>query len=146
MRQRSWVRFPVQPYTMILSLRKHRLTAIIFALLIAIEIFYFSSIPGSKTESAGISPSIIYHFIVFFLLTVFLLYSFSKKEQVQPKNILLPTFIALLYAASDEIHQLFVPLRTAGLFDVFIDTIGISLATLLFLFVERNKKRSDNET
>ena len=38
--------------------------------------------------------------------------------------------LAFLYAASDEIHQIFVPNRTALTSDVFIDTTGGALALL----------------
>ena len=41
--------------------------------------------------------------------------------------------ICILYACTDEIHQLFVPERY-GLMDVLIDSIGISLG-LLFFFI-----------
>ena len=40
--------------------------------------------------------------------------------------------IAALYAASDEWHQSFVPLRTPSAWDVLIDTTGATLAQVLF--------------
>lgn len=42
--------------------------------------------------------------------------------------------VAALYAASDEWHQSFVPSRTPSVWDVLIDTIGASLAQVLFFF------------
>ena len=39
--------------------------------------------------------------------------------------------IVFLYAASDELHQVFVPLRTAQVSDVMIDTSGGATALLL---------------
>ena len=39
--------------------------------------------------------------------------------------------IAVFYGMSDEIHQVFVPTREGAGRDVFIDTIGITLALLI---------------
>jgi len=44
--------------------------------------------------------------------------------------------VVFLYAASDEIHQIFVPMRTALVTDVFIDTAG-GAAGLLALWLAR---------
>ena len=44
--------------------------------------------------------------------------------------------IVFLYAASDELHQAFVPTRTALVSDVFIDTAG-GAAGLLALWLAR---------
>lgn len=53
--------------------------------------------------------------------------------------------ICLLYAASDEIHQLFVPGRSGEVRDVMIDfsgaALGIALSTLVFLLICRIKKK-----
>lgn len=49
--------------------------------------------------------------------------------------------IVFLYAASDELHQVFVPTRTALISDVFIDTSGGAVALLaLWLFGRCRKK------
>ena len=51
-------------------------------------------------------------------------------------------FLAFLFAASDEFHQLFVPSREASVRDVLIDTSGALLAVLLiWFFVQRRKER-----
>ena len=53
--------------------------------------------------------------------------------------------ICLLYASSDEIHQLFVPGRSGEVRDVMIDfsgaALGIALSTLVFLLICRIKKK-----
>jgi VanZ family protein len=46
----------------------------------------------------------------------------------------LTVLLVMLYAASDEFHQLFVPSRQASVVDVLIDTSGAVLA-LLFIWV-----------
>ena len=48
--------------------------------------------------------------------------------------------ICLLYAISDEIHQLFVPGRSGEVRDVCIDFAGSMLAILILLLLSRCKK------
>ena len=54
-------------------------------------------------------------------------------------------FIALscvaLYAASDEIHQAFVPSRQGSLWDVLLDSVGAALGLLALMIVGRWRKR-----
>ncbi|MGA9876053.1 MAG: VanZ family protein, partial [Solirubrobacteraceae bacterium] len=49
--------------------------------------------------------------------------------------------IVFLYAASDEIHQIFVPTRTARIHDVVIDTIGGAIGLFALWLVGRLRKR-----
>lgn len=48
--------------------------------------------------------------------------------------------LALMYAISDETHQLFVPTRTGQPRDVLIDSIGIFSVYWLISLYEKNKK------
>lgn len=75
------------------------------------------------------------HLSSFGLLAIFFYKSFEKKA------FLYAWLLATLYAASDEIHQAFVPNRTASIFDVGIDSIGALLA-LLILTLLSNKHLS----
>ena len=43
--------------------------------------------------------------------------------------------LGMLYAISDEIHQGFSPGRSPRIADVYIDTLGVILGTLLILLV-----------
>jgi VanZ family protein len=49
--------------------------------------------------------------------------------------------IVFLYAASDEIHQIFVPTRTPAIHDVVIDTIGGGIGLFARWLVGRWRKR-----
>ncbi len=49
--------------------------------------------------------------------------------------------LVLLYAASDEIHQIFVPTRTAHATDVLIDTTGAAIGLLLLWLTGKILKR-----
>ncbi len=107
--------------------------AVIFTILIALEIFLVSSIPGS-TISSGPDFSILYHFISFFLLGLFFLISVKDKKKVIGKNLLLVLAILLVYAILDELHQFFVPLRTPDVADFLVDSAGIFLSTFLYKY------------
>jgi len=45
--------------------------------------------------------------------------------------------VAGCFAATDEFHQSFVPTRTATIHDVFIDCLGIAIATAICLMFAR---------
>jgi len=47
----------------------------------------------------------------------------------------IPLIPCVLYAASDEIHQYFVPERACRVFDVFVDSCGSSVGILIFLLI-----------
>lgn len=64
------------------------------------------------------------------LLSFFCFRGYLKRER---RTYLLALGAAVCYAASDEIHQLFVPGRAGRFSDVCIDTAGAALG-LLFLF------------
>ena len=51
------------------------------------------------------------------------------------------TFLALLYAGSDELHQAFVEGRHGSPVDVAIDSIGIGLAALAWMLAARSRGR-----
>ncbi|HVU28345.1 MAG TPA: VanZ family protein [Verrucomicrobiae bacterium] len=53
----------------------------------------------------------------------------------------LALFLVFLYAGSDEIHQIFVPTRTARFHDVVIDTLGGAAALLALWIVGHWRKR-----
>ncbi|HEV2060408.1 MAG TPA: VanZ family protein [Solirubrobacteraceae bacterium] len=55
---------------------------------------------------------------------------------------LVATVIAVLYAASDEIHQSFVAGRDGSPLDVAIDCVGIGLAALAWLLTARRRGRA----
>jgi VanZ family protein len=48
---------------------------------------------------------------------------------------------AVLFAASDEWHQTFVPGRGGNLLDVGIDTLGASVAVAIILLGERKRRK-----
>lgn len=119
---------------------KNRKVAILITFLIAIEIFAFSSIPGSRDLGIQkINLSTAYHFIVFFLFGFFLLISVKGKQKIHSKHLVIVILISATYAILDEIHQIFVPFRSSSVGDVFTDVSGILMSIILHLLIQKKR-------
>lgn len=73
------------------------------------------------------------HFTIYMILGILImsfinLFRFKKGEKIA-----ITILAGLGYAAFDELHQSFVPGRTALLTDVMIDTIGVTIGCLIIL-------------
>jgi len=99
-----------------------------------IVIFFFSSRPDIPSNQIYILDFIIKksaHMVEFGILAFLLSKAFKFKKPD------LSFSIALFYAFTDEIHQLFVPGRGGMLTDVLIDLLGIIIATKLIKKLKR---------
>ena len=72
------------------------------------------------------------HFTEYFILGLILILYLQTKEKLTTKYIILAIIFCVLYAISDEIHQLFVDGRSCKIMDILIDTCGSSLAIIGF--------------
>lgn len=120
-----------------------------------IIIFYFSAQVGSDSKglSEGILSKIypafsnsftldefivkfgtlirkIAHVLEYIILGI-LAYEFIKEFNINNK-LLVTIIICVLYATSDEIHQLFVPGRSFMILDILLDSLASSAAVVLF--------------
>lgn len=81
------------------------------------------------------------HFIEYTILGILvynLIYSYNKK-------IYISTIICIIYAISDEMHQLFVPGRSCQITDILIDSMGSVTGIILLYILYRHKfKYIDN--
>lgn len=107
----------------------------IMTLVIALEIFLFSTIKTTAGTNTEINLALFYHLGIFFVFTFFLFLTIKGKEDIKIKYIIWTLIIALVYAISDEVHQLFVPGRVASIRDVLIDLIGITTAIISNLII-----------
>ncbi|WP_353894477.1 VanZ family protein [Proteinivorax hydrogeniformans] len=122
-------------------------------------IFYFSAQPASESSelSSGVTeivarafgvfvPEAIIgfdtlhllvrkgaHFFVYFVLGILVVNAFNVSGFSQAKSIYLSFAICVIYAISDEVHQLFVPGRSGEVTDVIIDSIGAGFGIGCFL-------------
>ncbi|MBS3066529.1 VanZ family protein [Candidatus Pacearchaeota archaeon] len=113
-------------------MNKEESYALIIAFIIAITIFIGSSIVFPSLQGIGglNLKSTTYHFSIYFFLCAFFLLALSPKGNLS--NNVLVVVLSFLYAASDEIHQLFTPGRSFSYWDIFVDLFGILLAALLY--------------
>lgn len=78
------------------------------------------------------------HMIEFIILGI-LVYSLLRRQGVK-KTVLISIMICVAYAASDEIHQIFVPERGPLVTDVLIDGIASTAAVLIMWLPRRISK------
>lgn len=81
------------------------------------------------------------HYMLYAIGGIFItnsVYQFCNKER---RVIVISAIIGIVYAASDEIHQLMVPGRSGNIKDVTIDSIGILTGIALFLLAKEIIKR-----
>lgn len=83
-------------------------------------IFYLSSKPSIPIYINFPNIDKILHFFIYFFLGILL--------SIIPISKLILILLGILYGASDEIHQSFVPGRESSFFDFFFDTLGILTA------------------
>lgn len=73
------------------------------------------------------------HFFSYMILSILLMNIFKIMKVEGVEKIFLTLLICIIWAITDEIHQLFVPGRGGQLKDVFIDTGG----SILGIFINR---------
>ncbi|MEK6819821.1 MAG: VanZ family protein [Nanoarchaeota archaeon] len=126
---------------MIFLLEKKKFFPMILFLLVAVEIFFISSIPGSRTGSGIPLTAIVYHFCVFFLFSFFLFFTIIGNKKPDKYLIFVVFLSSLAYAVIDEIHQSFVPLRSSSVEDVLVDFIGITLSLVIAVFISKKSSQ-----
>lgn len=91
----------------------------------ATVIYLLSSQPGLNVPPLFAGQDKILHAIVFGILGFFLLGAQRPADRgYRDRDILLTILLVMLYGISDEVHQLFVPGRSADFLDVVADTAG----------------------
>ncbi len=74
------------------------------------------------------------HFFAFFALGILVINALRASKTVDVKRIIIALCICVLYAVSDEVHQLFVPGRGGQFKDVLIDSSGSITGIFLYAF------------
>ena len=91
----------------------------------AVVIFSFSALPAVDIKPPFPWSDKTYHFIEYapFGFLVFRAFVWEKARRILPA-LLLAFFVVVLYALSDETHQLFVPGRQFDFTDMTFDALG----------------------
>lgn len=71
------------------------------------------------------------HFSVYLVLGILVAHALAGHDIPNKKRWGFTILICMLYAASDEIHQAFVPNRGPSVWDVLLDTSGSAFGTFL---------------
>lgn len=148
--------------------RKYSIIAWLVVLFWMGLIFYLSHQPATKSSelSSGIVEMVIQtleriipfvelniellhyvirkgaHFTAYFILGLLVMTAIRQHDNSYYKSILLTLVICVIYAASDEMHQLFIPGRSGEIKDVLIDSSGATIGIGFYLLVSklRNKR------
>lgn len=75
------------------------------------------------------------HFLCYLVLGVLVLNAFGKTGVLGYKRVLFSAIVCVLYAATDEIHQLFVPGRGGQIRDVLIDSFGAGTGFIFYFII-----------
>jgi VanZ family protein len=106
------------------------------AILYAALIFWLSSL--SRVPTGPENSDKVFHFFEYFLFAALLWRALRQHFQKRMfGRILTVLLMGAIYAASDEIHQIFVPGRTSSVFDWIADVAGIlGMLTLMLIAVK----------
>jgi VanZ family protein len=87
---------------------------------------------GLKMHLLDLAMKKTAHFLEFFILTVFTFRAVANPAKPAGHPYWISFFIALLFAVTDELHQVYTPTRVPGALDVAVDCAGI-LTALTFI-------------
>ena len=108
--------------------------------ILAITIFILSSLPGEDLPNLGFrAADKLIHMLIFGFLAVLILRSFENANSsfLFQNARFLAIGITVLYGALDEIHQYYVPGRSASVWDWFSDIAGAFILVFIFQFLRR---------
>lgn len=77
------------------------------------------------------------HFFIYLGLGILTINALKTSGITGIRCVVFTLLICVLYAASDEVHQIFVPGRAAMVKDVFIDSTGAAVGILVYLVISK---------
>lgn len=113
-----------------------RLVISLFPLIsVSCFIIFISHIPANKLPEIGFWQwdkfAHIFEYFVYSSIVLFFICGIKPKISKQSKIIIL-ILVSIVFGASDEIHQMFVPGRTCDIFDLMADSVGALITVFLF--------------
>ena len=107
-------------------------------------IFYLSSIPSFPVdlsdEGYNVTSSLV-HILLYFILAWLLIAALLSNGIKSGYAFFGGFLLAIIYGATDEWHQSFVPGREAHLSDWLLDVAGAYMVLSFYTFYYRQKKR-----
>lgn len=80
------------------------------------------------------------HMFSYFLLCILIFISIYNQNQ-NGKCLLISFIISVIYACTDEFHQLFIPGRSGEIKDIIIDSMGALISIIIINIFVKSKKR-----
>ncbi|HHU18847.1 MAG TPA: VanZ family protein [Bacilli bacterium] len=77
------------------------------------------------------------HFIAYYILGILVINALKTSRMMSLRSIFIGLAICVLFAISDEVHQLFVPGRAGQVMDVVIDSTGAIAGISGYLGLEK---------
>lgn len=112
-------------------------------------LFILTSLPGKEAITIGVNDK-IEHFGAYGLLSAILYLNLFFQEKFKLLSKYPATFtiiVASLYGMLDELHQLFVPGRSADVIDWLADSIGAVLGVIIIRFIlQKIRQIEDKKT
>lgn len=81
------------------------------------------------------------HLTIYFVLGILAYINLREYMKVTPALVIYSIIFCLVYASTDEIHQLLVNGRSGNIYDVILDTCGSTLAILISYYSRRRLKK-----
>lgn len=81
------------------------------------------------------------HFFAYLVLGILAINALRRSEVFEIRSVIFALLICVLYAVTDEVHQLFVPGRGAMVMDVLIDSSGASIGIGVYLLIGKMFRR-----
>ena len=117
------------------------------AILWALVIFVLSSLPNARLPDLPIIPSDkAAHLLVYFVLCGFTYRALKNQNRIPALarwSMMICVLMTVLYGATDEFHQSFVPNRDASLLDLAADAVGAFLFVVIVKFRQRNSSEAE---
>ena len=100
----------------------------------SIAVLIYNLFDISDTEKVSFIVRKCAHVSEFFILGILVINLISKYNVKY--SYLISFIVCVLYASSDEFHQLFVPGRSGQVTDIFIDMIGVVLGLSIYCLIK----------
>ena len=78
----------------------------------------------------------IAHLFEYFVLGLLMINYFKKYNNIN--YLFVSMLLCIIYAFTDEIHQLFIPGRNGNIKDIFIDSIGSLVSVISYYLIYKN--------
>ena len=84
------------------------------------------------------------HFTEYLILGILILQLLSDYTKINKRMLIVSLVICYLYAVSDEVHQIFIPGRTAKVLDTFIDGAGSLVGIVIYSIYQSKCRKMSN--